>query len=322
MGPMDGTQRTDRRRDGFLLGHNRRPRVGSLLEPRRTCNRGCGMSPAHRALPKRIEGLHDLASNLWWSWTPAAREVFRRLDYPLWRRTHHNPLQMLNLVTAERFEEVARDAAFLETYDTAIEKLLRTQSGIGTWWSSRHPGLSAMSIAYFSAEFALHQSVPLYAGGLGVLAGDNCKEASDLGVPLIGVGFRYSVGYFQQAVSADGCQQEVYNRFPIEETPIERARTPDGQLCNIVVGLGLEIIHVAVWLVRVGRVKLYLLDTDVEENPPWGRELSSRLYVGERDARLQQEIILGIGGVRALRALGHNPTIWHLNEGHPAFVIF
>jgi glycogen phosphorylase len=281
----------------------------------------CGMSP-ERPLPKRIEGLHALASNLWWSWNPGAREVFRRLDYPLWRRTHHNPLQMLNLLSADRFVEISQDSNFLQTYDNAIEKLLRNQSGIGTWWSSHHPGLSTISIAYFSAEFALHQSVPLYAGGLGVLAGDHCKEASDLGVPLIGVGFRYSVGYFQQTVSPDGYQQEFYDRFPIEEAPIERARTPDGQLCNIVVTLGQENIHVAVWLVRVGRVKLYLLDTDVEENPPWGRELSSRLYVGEPDSRLQQEIILGIGGVRALRALGHDPAIWHLNEGHAAFVIF
>ena len=230
------------------------------------------MSTARRPLPKRIEGLHELASNLWWSWNPVAREVFRCLDYPLWRRTHHNPLQMLNLVTAERFEEVVQDSSFLQTYDDALEKLLRTQSGIGTWWSTRHPGLSRISIAYFSAEFALHQSVPLYAGGLGVLAGDHCKEASDLGVPLIGVGFRYSVGYFQQAVSADGWQQELYNRFPIDETPIERARRPDGQICNVDVPLGQESIHVAVWLVRVGRVKLYLLDTDVEENPFWARD--------------------------------------------------
>jgi starch phosphorylase len=229
---------------------------------------------------------------------------------------------MLNLMTAERLEELAQDASFLQIYDDAIERLLRTQSGIGTWWSTRHADVSQISIAYFSPEFALHQSVPLYAGGLGVLAGDHCKEASDLGVPLLGIGFRYSVGYFQQAVSAEGWQQELYDPFPIDETPIERALTPDGKLCNIVVPLAQGTIHVAVWLVKVGRVKLYLLDTDVEENPPWGRELSSRLYVSEREARLQQEIILGIGGVRALRALGHDPAVWHLNEGHAAFVIF
>src|SRR5262249_8164744 len=211
--------------------------------------------------------------------------------------------------------EVSEDPSFLQIYDTAIDRLRCTQSGIGTWWSNHHPDLRTISIAYFSAEFALHQSVPLYAGGLGVLAGHHCKEAGDLGVPLIGVGFRYSVGYFQQAVSAEGYQQELYNPFPIEETPIERARTPDGQLCNIIVPLASGNINVAVWLVKVGRVKLYLLDTDVAENPHPGRDLSSKLYVGEPDARLQQEIVLGIGGVRALRALGQNPAVWHLNEG-------
>jgi starch phosphorylase len=279
-------------------------------------------SRKRRPLPERIEGLHELASNLWWSWNRPAREVFRCLDYPLWRRTHHNPLQMLNLITAERIEKAVQDPSFLRAYDDALERLVRTQSGIGTWWSNRHPDLLGTAIAYFSAEFALHQSVPLYAGGLGVLAGDHCKEASDLGVPLIGVGFRYSVGYFQQAVTPDGWQQELYNPFPIDETPIERASTPDGQICNIDVPLERGSIQVAVWLVRVGRVKLYLLDTDVEENPVWARELSSRLYIGEREARLQQEIILGVGGVRALRALGHDPAVWHLNEGHAAFVIF
>jgi starch phosphorylase len=244
------------------------------------------------------------------------------MDYPLWRRTHHNPLQMLNLMTAEQLDGLAQDASFLQMYDAALDRLHRTQSGIGTWWSTRYPDLSEISIAYFSPEFALHQSVPLYAGGLGVLAGDHCKEASDLGVPLLGIGFRYSVGYFQQAVSADGCQQELYNPFPIDEAPIERACTPKGELCNIVVPLCGETIHVAVWQVKVGRVNLYLLDTEMEQNPPWARELSSRLYVGERDARLRQEIIFGVGGVRALRALGRMPAVWHLNEGHAAFVIF
>src|SRR5262245_16630517 len=274
------------------------------------------MNPAaRRSLPKRIEGLHELASNLWWSWNPGAREVFRYLDYPLWRRTHHNPLRMLNLVTAERFDELVQDSFFLQTYDDAIEKLIRTQSGTGTWWSEQKYSLPNFSIAYFSAEFALHQSVPLYAGGLGVLAGDHCKEASDLGVPLIGVGLRYSMGYFQQAISAEGHQQELYNRFSIEETPLERACTTDGQPCTVWVPLARGTIQVAAWLVRVGRVNLYLLDTDVEENPSWARELSAQLYVGEPDARLQQEIVFGIGGVRVLRALGHDPKVWHLNEG-------
>jgi len=272
-------------------------------------------------LPKRISGLQDLASNLWWSWNPTAREVFRWLDYPLWQSTDHNPLKLLGAIAPERFEEAAANPLFLQLYDKAIEKLSRTRTGHGTWWAQRnhHPDFS---IAYFSAEFAVHQSVPLYAGGLGVLAGDHCKEASDLGVPLIAVGLRYSMGYFQQAISAEGHQQEVYDRFSIDETPLTRALIPDGKPCVISVPIADKTVRVAVWLVSVGRVKLYLLDTDVEDNPQWARELSARLYVGEPDARLQQEIIFGIGGVRALRALGCDPAVWHLNEGHAAFVIF
>jgi starch phosphorylase len=273
-------------------------------------------------LPERIVELKDLASNLWWSWNPAARQVFRLLDYPLWQSTHHNPLKMLRALPAERFHEAASNPEFLQTYDKAIEKLSRTREGNQTWWSAQGHPSPDFSIAYFSAEFALHQSVPLYAGGLGVLAGDHCKEASDLGVPLVGVGLRYSVGYFQQAISAEGHQQELYDRFLIDETPLEPARTSDGRPCVVEVPLSRGNIVVAVWQIHVGRVTLYLLDTDVEQNPHWARELSARLYVGEPDARLQQEIIFGIGGVRALRELGHRPTVWHLNEGHAAFVIF
>jgi starch phosphorylase len=228
---------------------------------------------------------------------------------------------MLNIIPAERIGHVVNDPAFLKTYDHAVESLIRTRSGIGTWWSNLHPGRPDVCIAYFSAEFALHQSVPLYAGGLGVLAGDHCKEASDLGVPLIAVGLRYSVGYFQQTISEEGHQLEFYDRFPIDETPLERALTPEGHPCTVSVPLAQGNIHVAVWLVRVGRVKLYLLDTDVDDNPDWARELSARLYVGDPESRLQQEIVLGIGGVRALRALGFAPGVWHLNEGHAAFVI-
>src|SRR5206468_9032310 len=218
--------------------------------------------------------------------------------------------------------DVAQDSSFLAVYDSAMERLLHARSGAGTWWSDRCSHLQDLTIAYFSAEFAIHQSIPLYAGGLGVLAGDYCKEASDLGVPLIGVGFRYSTGYFHQTISAEGWQVESYRRFRIEETPLERARTPAGEPCTISVRLGHTTIHAAVWLLRLGRVKLYLLDTDMEENPPSDRELSARLYVGEHESRLRQEILLGIGGVRALRAVGRHPTVWHLNEGHAAFSVF
>ncbi len=268
------------------------------------------------------ERIQQLASDLWWTWNPVARDVFRRLDYTLWRQTDHNPIKMLKALPPERLEEAALDPAFIESCEKAIEQLNRAQSGLGTWWYERYPSLSGISIAYFSAEFGVHQSVPLYAGGLGVLAGDHCKEASDLGVPLIGVGFRYSMGYFQQIISPEGNQLEIYDRFPISETPLERACTPDGQPCTVTLSLAGGIISIAVWLARLGRVKVYLLDTDIDGNDGWARDLSARLYVGELESRLQQEILLGIGGVRALRALGHDPAVWHLNEGHASFVIF
>src|SRR4051812_46209672 len=312
-------RRARRRRQGrgHRLGRQHRSGPVRLAGGDSSMNRFASLPP----LPPRISRLAELAIDLWWAWHPA-RVVFRRLDYQLWRTTAHNPVRMLWTVATSTLAQAAADPEFLALYDRAIEGLDVARAARNTWWTRTVPALSNISIAYFSAEFALHQSVPLYAGGLGVLAGDHCKEASDLGVPLIGVGFRYAVGYFQQTVSADGRQQEFYDRFAIDETPIERARTPNGNPCNILVPLREGNVHVAVWLVKVGRVRLYLLDTDVEENASWARELSSKLYVGERDARLQQEILLGIGGVRALRAVGQDPAVWHLNEGHAAFVIF
>jgi starch phosphorylase len=272
-------------------------------------------------LPERIARLEELAIDLWWSWHPDARIVFRSLDYGLWRATAHNPVRMLWLMPRAMLETVASDPAFLQLYDRAVAALDDARAARNTWWANTFPPLAGPSIAYFSAEFALHQSLPIYAGGLGVLAGDHCKEASDLGVPLIGVGFMYPQGYFHQHVSAEGWQEESYERLNWADAPIEPAMTPDGQPCITAVPLGDRSVLVAVWRVRVGRVKLYLLDTDLEENAPWDRELSARLYGGDRETRVQQEIILGIGGVRALKALGADPAVFHLNEGHAAFVV-
>ena len=271
-------------------------------------------------LPARIHRLTELASDLWWTWNPQAREVFRLLDYPLWRHTAHNPVLMLRGVSPELLEVVATDNRFLAVYDAAVEALDRARSAQDTWWHHRF-GNTAGPIAYFSAEFALHQSLPIYAGGLGVLAGDHCKEASDLGVPLIGIGFMYPQGYFHQHVSPEGWQKESYERLNWANAPIEPAVTTDGKTCIIPVPLGNRSVLVQVRRVRLGRVKLYLLDTDLEENAPWDRELSARLYGGDRETRVQQEIILGIGGVRALKALNSVPAVWHLNEGHAAFVV-
>jgi starch phosphorylase len=272
------------------------------------------------SIPERLRRLPELAADLWWTWNTEARGVFRHLDYPLWRQTAHNPVLMLRQVSQEMLNLAVADAGFLKTYDAAVVALDNARRARDTWWQKRFPEIGG-PIAYFSAEFALHQSLPIYAGGLGVLAGDHCKEASDLGIPLIGLGFMYPQGYFHQTVSPEGWQKEDYEHLNWAQAPIEQAMTPEGQPCIIAVPLGNRSVLVSVWRVRLGRVKLYLLDTDLEENAPWDRELSARLYGGDRETRIQQEIILGIGGVRVLKAMGSTPAVWHLNEGHAAFVV-
>ena len=272
-------------------------------------------------LPDRISRLEELAYDLWWSWAPEGRNLFRALDYPVWRLTAHNPVRMLKMVPPETLQRVAKDPGWLAHYDRVIARLDEVRSAQHTWFGKEYQDVAGRTIAYFSAEFALHQSLPIYAGGLGVLAGDHCKEASDLGVPLIGVGFMYPQGYFHQTVSADGWQEEVYERLNWTDAAIEPALTPAGRPCVTAVPLGNRTVLAAVWRVRVGRVPLYLMDTDLEENAPWDRELSARLYGGDRETRAQQEIILGIGGVRILKTLGYEPSVYHLNEGHAAFVV-
>jgi starch phosphorylase len=274
-------------------------------------------------VPARLARLPELANDLWWTWNPA-RDAFRRLDYSLWRQTSHNAVLMLHRIAPEALERAAGDPGYLATYDAAIAALDSARSsgaGTRTWWSEHVSPDATQVVAYFSAEFALHQSLPIYAGGLGVLAGDHCKEASDLGVPLVGVGFMYPQGYFRQRLSPEGWQQEVYEKINWTDAPVRQAQTIDQQPCAVLLPLGTRSVLVQVWEVRLGRTRLILLDTDREENQPWDRELSARLYGGGQDTRLQQEIVLGLGGVLALRALGLTPAVWHLNEGHAAFVV-
>jgi starch phosphorylase len=272
-------------------------------------------------LPDRISRLDELAHDVWWSWTAEARQLFRQLDYGLWRRTSHNPVRMLQTIPSDAVARALADPAWLAMYDRTIEALDRARAATGSWCGTECPAVAAGTVAYFSAEFALHQSLPIYAGGLGVLAGDHCKEASDLGVPLVGVGFMYPQGYFHQSLSSEGWQEESYERLNWADAPIAAALTSDGRPLVTEVPLGGRSVLVAAWRVRVGRVSLYLLDTDLQENAPWDRELSARLYGGDREMRVQQEIILGVGGVRVLKALGITPSVYHLNEGHAAFVV-
>jgi len=272
-------------------------------------------------LPERISRLDELANNLWWSWHEEARKLFRALDYPLWRISVHNPVKQLHEVSQDTLEAAANDPAFLALYDSVMSTFDADMSSSNTWFTSEYSKLLQGPIAFFSMEFAIHSSLPIYAGGLGALAGDICKEASDMGLPLVAVGFMYPQGYFHQKLSLDGRQEEVYQQLDFEEVSISRVYSPTGGATITKVQVGDRALGIGVWQVRLGRVNLYLLCCDVEENTPEDRQLYARLYTADREQRIQQEIVLGIGGVRVLRALDINPVVWHANEGHTAFMM-
>lgn len=279
------------------------------------------MSELKKKLPPKIRQLEDLAYNLWWSWNPEARALFRHLDYPLWSRTNHNPVQMLNEISVTELEAVAKDSLFFRHYTKVMLAFNREMENGHAWFQHSHPELSGRQIAYFSAEFGIHNSLPIYSGGLGILSGDHAKEASDLGIPLIGVGFMYPQGYFRQRIPSHGWQESVYEQLDLSQAPIVKMRQEDGTDVKVSVHVGDNTVWARVWRVNVGRTPLYLLDTDVDDNDPWDKELSARLYSGDTELRVRQELMLGIGGVRALRQLGYQPSVWHMNEGHSAFLL-
>lgn len=270
-------------------------------------------------LPARISRLNELAHNLWWSWRIDASELFQSLDRTLWELTQHNPVKMLQQIAQARLNAVAADPSFLRRYDGIVMALDRCLAKQGSWFTEKYPELTGKTIAYFSAEFGLHLSLPIYSGGLGILAGDHCKEASDLGLPLVGIGFVYPQGYFKQRITAEGRQEAYYERFDYNAAPIEPVITRESEGGLLKLELDGRSIHVAVWRVQVGAASLYLMDTDVEENTPWDRELSARLYGGDQETRISQEMVLGIGGIRMLERLGIKPAVFHANEGHAAF---
>ena len=272
-------------------------------------------------LPKRIDRLYELAKNLWWSWDEEGRQVFRSLDYALWRTSGHNPVKQLRDIDKDKLQAAAKDPAFLELYDSVMQKFDTYMSNQNSWYKNSHENQFQGGIAYFSAEYAIHNSLPIYAGGLGVLAGDICKESSDLGLPFVAVGFMYPQGYFQQHISEDGWQQEIYRQLDFNEAPISPCAWPQGCGPLIPVQLADHNLYLQVWQVRVGRINLYLLDSNVDGNPPQDRQLSARLYTADQDERLRQLIVLGTGAVRTLRALKIDPSVWHANEDHTAFMI-
>ena len=265
------------------------------------------------------EKCQALARNLWWSWHPEVINLFRELDPIRWRQLDHNPIALLQELTPDRLEARAAEMVLYSRIHHAYRQLKEYMTEQQTWGNTHAGVLGAMPVAYFSAEFGIHESVPIYSGGLGVLSGDHIKSASGLGVPLVAIGLYYNHGYFKQHLDEQGYQQEEYLATKVENLPMEPAVSPDGQPVEVQIETRNGPLHAKVWLMCVGRVNLYLLDCDVEGNRPEDRELTNRLYGGDERTRIRQELVLGVGGVRALKALGITPGVFHLNEGHSAF---
>src|SRR4028119_388088 len=283
------------------------------MQPIRTFN----VSPS---LPKPLEPLRKLAYNLHWDWNVETKDLFRRLDRDLWESSRHNPVLMLGTISQTRLQEVAEDEGFLAQMERASRQLddyLKERT-----WYRKNRGSTELSecYAYFCAEFGLVDYLPIYSGGLGVLAGDHLKSASDLGLPLVAVGLLYQEGYFAQYLNGDGWQQERYPINDFYNMPLHLERNADGSELRIEVDYPGRIVYARVWRVQVGTVPLYMLDTNIEPNSPYDQDITDRLYGGDIDLRIHQEIMLGIGGVRMLHALGLRPTAYHMNEGHSAFL--
>jgi starch phosphorylase len=270
-------------------------------------------------IPKRLARLDDLAGNLWYSWDRATRAIFARLNPALWDAVAHNPKALLKRIDEQRLIDAASDPAFLDS-------LTRVLAAFDAYLTEppfrNHAGQVKADelIAYFCAEFGVHESLPLYSGGLGILAGDHCKAASDFKLPFVAVGLLYRQGYFVQSIDAEGRQRAEYHDSDFEDLPIEPVKKDDGDLV-VTLDFPGRTLHVKVWQAYIGHVRLFMLDTDLPENTERDRAIAHRLYGGDRTTRLEQELVLGVGGVRALQAMGIHPTVWHINEGHAAFLI-
>lgn len=272
-------------------------------------------------LPEPIQGLGDIALNFSWHWNRYARELFWEVDPTLYRLSGRNPIEVLRRVDPARLASLSRDSEFLAKYRKVMDTAALEESSSGTWFANTYGEDTDTLVAYFCAEFGVHKSVPIYSGGLGVLAGDHCKASSDLGVPLVGVGLLYLKGYFDQQVTLDGWQVDNEEQFDPILTPLEPIFTPKGDRSLATVTLYGRTIHVGAWRMVVGRTTIILLDSNLPQNQIQDRDLTQKLYQGGNENRLSQEWILGVGGVRVLRALGIKPSSWHANEGHAAFMM-
>lgn len=273
-------------------------------------------------LPKRINRLTEIANNLWWSWNTEVLKLFKEIDIDLWEKVDKNPVKFLKLISQEKLEQAAINQAILKQYDKIVNDFDGYMNSKNTWFAKKYPNEKNDVIAYFSAEYGLDETVPIYSGGLGILSGDHLKSASDLGVPLVAVGLLYKNGYFHQKIDKFGNQQSIYKDIDLMHLPISPVKDEKGDELKVLLKLPSKNLYLKVWQINVGRVKLYLLDSDIPENTDeMYRNITLRLYGGDQEMRMQQEIVLGMGGVNLLRTLGLDPNIYHMNEGHSSFLL-
>ena len=271
-------------------------------------------------LPDRIGKLPEMANNLWWSWNTEFLRLFLEIDIDLWEKVEKNPVKFLKLVSQERIEKMAEDPNFLKKYDKVVENFEAYINSKDTWFNKTYPKNKDDMIAYFSAEYGLDEVVPIYSGGLGILSGDHLKSASDLGIPFVAVGLLYKNGYFHQKINIRGEQCSEYHNIDLYNLPILPVKDENNEELIIDVDMGDRKIYIKLWQITVGRIKLYLMDADIDQNPDDLKDTTLRLYGGDKDMRIRQEIVLGMGGVKALKALGYKPTVYHMNEGHSSFL--
>ena len=273
-------------------------------------------------LPKNINRLQEIANNLWWSWNSEFLRLFKDIDSDLWETVDKNPVKFLKRVSQERIERASNDDKFVKEYNKIVKNFDDYMTSKDTWFNKKYPDNKNDLIAYFSAEYGLDETIPIYSGGLGILSGDHLKSASDLGIPLVGVGLLYKNGYFNQKIEGYGIQVSEYHDIDLENLPINPVKNEKGEDLIIYVKFPKRRLYLKVWEINIGRIKLYLLDSDIDNNNPEDRDVTLRLYGGDQEMRIKQEIVLGMSGVELLKVLNLNPTIYHMNEGHSAFLTF
>lgn len=272
-------------------------------------------------LPERIGKLPEIANNLWWSWNSEFLRLFQEIDMTLWEKVEKNPVKFLKLVSQEKIEKMAEDPNFLKKYDKIVENFENYMESKETWFNKTYPANKNNLIAYFSAEYGLDEILPIYSGGLGLLSGDHLKSASDLGIPFVAVGLLYKNGYFHQKINVRGEQCSEYHNIDLYNLPILPVKDDNNNDVIIDIDMGDKKIFIKLWQIQVGRIKLYLMDSDIDQNPEDLRDTTLRLYGGDRDMRIRQEIVLGMCGIKVLDRLGYKPTVYHMNEGHSSFLI-